>query len=80
MFSSKSNDSAYWDKGRGEIEAFERQHDESVCDANWVCRKLGLKNICYENNEAEELGDRRGSESPPKKQTRCTPALKNLLG
>ena len=76
MFSTKSNDSAYWDKGQGEIEAFKRQHNESVCDANWVCRKLRLKDICYETDES---GNHQGSESPPKKQARCTPAIENLV-
>ena len=76
--STKSSDSAYWDKGSEEIDAFEKQH-EAACGSNWVCCRLRLKSICFEPQEPMPQTEDRESRSPPKKQARCTPAISNLL-
>jgi hypothetical protein len=51
--SERKDRDAYWDGGPTTIRAFEEQHGRA-CDENWVCRRLGLKNVIVEEEAPNE--------------------------
>ena len=70
---SRQGGSAYWDKGKTEISAFERQHSDSCCKSNWVCKNLDLQNLVFEYEGPSTTGGTSyacssGVKSPPKKK------------
>jgi len=54
--SGKNGRDAYWDGGPAKIHAFEEQHGR-VCDDNWICQKLDLKNLVVEEAPNESRRD-----------------------
>ena len=55
----------YWDGGPAKIEAFGEQH-APMCEDNWVCTRLGLRQIVVEGCDDTDTDSSTPTSSPKK--------------
>jgi hypothetical protein len=58
----------YWDGGLDKIEAFREQH-APMCEVNWVCNRLGLRQLVVEDADTTSDTDT-DTETPRMSSTR----------